>query len=41
MKYTHTHTHTQKPYKESMRRIQNGDWDTDAECMSSMNQGPC
>jgi hypothetical protein len=23
------------------QRIQNGDWDTDADCMSSVNQGPC
>jgi hypothetical protein len=22
-------------------RIQNGDWNTDADCMSSGNQGPC
>jgi hypothetical protein len=27
--------------KEKLWRIQNGDWDTDADCMRSGNQGPC
>jgi hypothetical protein len=24
-----------------IERIQNGNWDTDTDCMSSRNQGPC
>jgi hypothetical protein len=27
--------------EEDLGRIQNGDWDTDADCVSSRNQGPC
>jgi hypothetical protein len=27
--------------KFPLERIQNGDWDTDTDCMSSRNQGPC
>jgi hypothetical protein len=27
--------------KIRMRSIQNGDWDTDADCVSFVNQGPC
>jgi hypothetical protein len=27
--------------KYSLERIQNGDWDTDTDCMSSRKQGYC
>jgi hypothetical protein len=27
--------------KKVERRIRNGDWDTDTDCVNSVNQGPC